>query len=217
MLGRVEGERVRPDRAVGQHERDRAMRADDLVLGVERRVREHAGNARARGNVDLVLHHETAGLVVESSADRRHARPAAIDGGEVGLDGVKLDQVRVLDVLVGIVGADDIFPVLLVGAFELRVDHAQIAVLHLEAFDARVHVANADARGKARRNEIGGEHKNGEDRERLAQEIDELGVARGAREGAPALLDRADPVPLTAGNDIGISRHSFSPNLEAPA
>ena len=174
------------------------------------------GNARARGDRDLVPHHQTAGLVVEQTSRGRHARPAAIGRGEIGLDGVELDQVGVLDVLVGVIGADDIFSVLLVGALELGIDHTQIAIGDLEATDARRHVANADADGEPRRNEIGGEDQHRDDGEEFAQEADEPGVADGTLKRAHALFGRADSVPPAAGNDIRFNRHLPRPISRHP-
>ncbi len=110
-------------------------------------------------------------------------------------------------------------PFFLSAPFELRVDHAQIAVGDLDALDARGQVANADADGKPRRYEIGGEDQQGEDREAFAQNADDPGMTVGAFKGAPALFGRADRVPPAAGNDIRFNRHlpAQSPSTGVPS
>ena len=99
------------------------------------------------------------------------------------------------------------FAVPLVGAFELGVGHAQIAVGHLDAVDARGEIADADADAQLRGDEIRGEHEHGEDRERLAQEGDETAMAFGLAEGAVALVLGTDAIPPAGRHDIRSNRH----------
>ena len=136
-------------------------------------------------------------LAVEQPAHGLHARPALLVGGELGLDGVQLDQLGVLHVLIGVVGADHIGAVLLVDALQRGVHHAQIAVTDLDAADARGHAADGDA--QPRRDEIGGEHEHGHDRERLCAGWRRAAVPRGAREGPLVLLGRAHAIPALPG------------------
>jgi hypothetical protein len=118
---------------------------------------------------------------------------------------VSSDSVRSLHVLIGVFSADAIFPVLLVGALELGIGHAQIAVGHLDAVDTRGHIADADA--QFRGDEIGGEHEHGEDRQALAQDRDVAAMARGAAKGTRALVFGADAIPPAARHDISPNRH----------
>src|SRR4029077_1587585 len=138
-----------------------------------------------------------------------HARPALLIGGKLGLDSMQLDHLRVLHVLVGVVGADDIGSVLLVHALEGRVDHAQIAVIDLDPAYARGHAADGDA--EAGRNEIAGEYHHRHNGESLAQDGNDAAVLRGARERLLVLLGLAHAIPATARNQFRFDRHEKDP------
>ena len=209
LVGRVERESVGAHGAARQIEGDGLMRAQGLPPHFEARISELAGDAGTRREADVVLHDEPLGFAVEQPAHRLHARPALLVGGELRLDGMQLDQLRVLHVLIGVVGAHHIGAVLLVDALERRVRHAQVAVIDLHPADARGDAADGDA--EARRNEIGGEHQHRHHREHLAQDGDVAAVPRGARESLLMLLGGAHAIPVAARNQLRFERHGNAP------
>ena len=181
------------------------MGAERLVLGVEGRILSLPVTPRARDHVDGLAHDQPLRFAVEGSAHGLDPRPAARGVVELGLDGMQLDDLRRLHVLIGILGADDIGAVLLVHALELRVHHAEIAVLNLHTVDARGDAT--DGHAQARRDEIAGKHHDRQDRERLAENVDLPAMARGTLEGALAFRVRAHAIVLSAGNDTRLHRH----------